>query len=185
MSIVYARNDLDVEQEAVLREALSHHPDNSWFYSRLGYLLTTQERYAEAIPLFETEVALDAHSPYPHRNLGQALENVERLADAEAAYRKGLAQNPEHEHSYLLLADFLNGQGKFDEAELFYREATQLMEPGVRVFLSLQDFLIEQGRLAAAEALDEVTDCVRRRNRQRRYRSDDTPVITCDVTLGQ
>ncbi|MEL6881981.1 MAG: tetratricopeptide repeat protein [Cyanobacteria bacterium J06607_10] len=185
MAIVYARNNLDVEQEAVLREALSHHPDNALFYSRLGYLLTTQERYTEAIPLFETEVALDSYSPYPHRNLGQALENIGQLSEAEAAYRKGLAQNPEHEYSYLLLADFLNGQGEFTEAEALYREAAQLTDPGVRVFMSLQAFLTEQGRFTEAEALDEVTDCVRRSNQQRRYRPDETPVITCDVTLAQ
>lgn len=185
LAIVYARNDLDVEQETVLREALFYHPDNALFYSRLGYLLTTQERYAEAIPLFETEVMLDPHSPYSHRNLGQALENVGQLSKAEAAYRTGLAQNPDHEYSYLLLADFVNGQGEFAEAEALYREATQLTESGVRTFMSLQDFLTEQGRLAEADALDEVTACVRQRNQQRRYRPDETPVITCDVTLAQ
>jgi tetratricopeptide (TPR) repeat protein len=75
------------------------------------------ERYAEAVPLLEQVVQLDADNADAWNYLGFAYRNLERFDDAFAAYNQALLIDPDHDGANEYLGELYLMTGDLDSAE--------------------------------------------------------------------
>jgi tetratricopeptide (TPR) repeat protein len=153
--------------------------------NNLGLLLTSQQRYDEALPLFEQALTIDERVlGANHPNLSSTLNNLAILYDsldqskkAEALYRRALDivrkahgnEHPDVVTNLMNLATLCTGQERYAEAMAFYQEAIGLgrkvlspNDPNLGMLhLGLGDIYTLQDQPAQAEqqyrtALDQI-----------------------------
>lgn len=114
-----------VAYDDVLRRAPSSAP--AW--SMKGVLALQQGRPADAVPLLERALELDATQPGFHLNLGNALRALARHDEAIAAYRRALALDERMAPAHNNLGNALRDRGSLPEAAEAYQRALAL-DPG-------------------------------------------------------
>ena len=72
-------------------KALAFDPKNYHAQNNMGYLLLTQGKSAEAIPLFQRAIEIDPNYALAHNNLGNAYLNLGQAEAASAEYAAGLS----------------------------------------------------------------------------------------------
>lgn len=133
----------------VIREA----PDSAPAWSMKGVLALQQNRPADAVPLLERAIALDAAQPGFHLNLGNALRAVGRLDEAVAVYRRALALDERMAPAHNNLGNVLRDRGSLPEAAAAYQRALEL-DPGFfAAAANLAHVLAKQPGLARADVL--------------------------------
>ena len=84
------------DREAQFKQLVAEFPDSPMGHFSLGKLYLSERRYAEAVPLLEQAVALDAEYAAALVALGEAYvgagQTVEARATFERAKEKALAQ---------------------------------------------------------------------------------------------
>jgi tetratricopeptide (TPR) repeat protein len=81
--------------EQRLRLALARTPRSAHLHDELGIVLARQQRYGEALLLFERALQLDPTLPHTRRRLGDALAACGRGAEADQQYARYLEQSPD------------------------------------------------------------------------------------------
>jgi tetratricopeptide (TPR) repeat protein len=84
-----------VAAERRLRAALARSPRAAPMYDELGIVLAKQQRYPEALRLFESALQLDPTLPHTRRRLADALMACGRRAEADAEYARYIEQDPQ------------------------------------------------------------------------------------------
>lgn len=84
-----------VAAERRLRAALARSPRAAPMYDELGIVLAKQQRYPEALRLFESALQLDPTLPHTRRRLADVLMACGRGAEAEREYARYLEQDPQ------------------------------------------------------------------------------------------
>jgi tetratricopeptide (TPR) repeat protein len=109
----------------LVTEALLHTPENDLLLDIQGTLLTAEEKWEEAIPVFERAVAtLPKNTDYLF-DLGSALERSGRFDEAVTAFEKLLAIDPDHSFA-------LNYLGyMFAEKGVRLEEAVEMLKKAV------------------------------------------------------
>lgn len=105
-------------------------------------------RKAEALPLLERCVEMDASHVGAWFGLGVCLEAAGRSQDAEVAYRRVLAMDTRHLNGHLHLARMLTAQGRPEGSEL-YRRVLEI-SPGHTEALRALNPVPAQGAVASA-----------------------------------
>jgi tetratricopeptide (TPR) repeat protein len=80
--------------ERRLRAALAQTPRSASLHDELGIVLVRQQRYPEALQLFERALQLDPALPHTRRRLADALMACGRGAEADRHYQRYLEQDP-------------------------------------------------------------------------------------------
>ncbi len=114
-----------VAYDDVLRLA----PGSAPAWSMKGVLALQQGRPADAVPLLERALELDATQPGFHLNLGNALRALARHDEAIAAYRRALALDERMAPAHNNLGNALRDRGSLPEAAAAYQRALAL-DPG-------------------------------------------------------
>ncbi|MCU0632923.1 MAG: tetratricopeptide repeat protein [Methanolinea sp.] len=78
--------------------------------------LVAQERYMEAIDLYNEAIAIDPYSSTIWNRLGKAEMNVGRYPDAVVAFQKALDLDPYHSGAWKNKGDALHAQGEYQAA---------------------------------------------------------------------
>jgi tetratricopeptide (TPR) repeat protein len=81
--------------ERRLRSALASAPQSARLHDELGIVLARQQRYPEALRLFERALQLDPTLPHTRRRLGDALAACGRGAEADRHYSRYVDQDPD------------------------------------------------------------------------------------------
>jgi tetratricopeptide (TPR) repeat protein len=81
--------------EQRLRAALAQAPRSAHLHDELGIVLARQQRYVEALPLFERALQLDPKLPHTRRRLGDALIACGRGKEADRHYAHYIEQQPD------------------------------------------------------------------------------------------
>ena len=81
--------------EQRLRAALTRTPRSAHLHDELGIVLARQQRYPEALLMFEQALRLDPALPHTRRRLGDALTACGRGAEADSEYTRYLEQHPD------------------------------------------------------------------------------------------
>jgi tetratricopeptide (TPR) repeat protein len=117
---------------------------------QLGEVLSTQNRWQEAVEALRRSISLDADSPGPYHHLGDALGKLGQLSDAVTAYEQALALDPERVWTLLNLGNALSKLERWEEAEAAYHSAIRLDATEPLAFLHLGESLKNQGRCEEA-----------------------------------
>lgn len=94
-----------------------------------GVLALQQGKPADAVPLLERAIELDATQPGFHLNLGNALRGLARYDEAITAYRRALALDERMAPAHNNLGNALRDRGSLSEAATAYQRALEL-DPG-------------------------------------------------------
>ena len=93
------RTELDAGKlsvvETLCQQILGHSPDNPEAISYQGLVRVQQDRYHEAIDLFERAVAGDPGQAFYHLNLGSASRTLGQFDKARSAYLKAIDLKPD------------------------------------------------------------------------------------------
>lgn len=140
----------------VYGEALAAVPDHAQANYRLGQLLISLDRTAEAMAHFRRLLAagapaLESLDATQLASVGRALTTAGEHADAERVLRVALAMDPSSIAANLGLARLLPALGRFEECAAVWGRLVQLAPQSIsyRVFLAESLFNIDQ--LAEAE----------------------------------
>lgn len=108
-------------RERLTRRAFEFDRDNPEVVYRMGVLLLSLERPADALPFFEQHRRMDPDRLDSLTQIGRALIALERLAEAEQVLRQALASDDAEAHYNF--AWVLDERGRFAEAVEHYRKA--------------------------------------------------------------
>ena len=125
-------NDMErpKEAEAVLRKGLAAGPKNprqvAAFEHNLAVALSQQERFEEAVRLFDAAQAKVPEMQLADYNRGKALQHLGRLDEAIESYRRAIARHPLDLAAHKELNDLLYRLERDDEFLQSYDEAALL-----------------------------------------------------------
>jgi len=83
-----------VEVEAAARRAATLEPQNSMVYAPLGTAITYQQRFEEALGVFDAQLALNANFPFTHSWIGLTNVFMGRPLVAIPSFERAIQLNP-------------------------------------------------------------------------------------------
>ena len=102
---------LDLMSRSV--EINRYYPESLVF---IGYILSRQEKYREAIPYFQSALSVKPNFENAQTRLGICYLKLNQLDEAEIRFREALKSNPHDRHANLYLANLLISKGQAEEA---------------------------------------------------------------------
>ncbi|XP_046336395.1 protein O-mannosyl-transferase TMTC2-like isoform X2 [Haliotis rufescens] len=120
----------------------------------LGRLYTEEERYQEALSVYE-EALKRRPSHYAPQSLynmmGEVYSKMGDLVTAERWYRKALKSKPDHVPAHLTIAKLLQKKKQYEEAEKWFKKASAIDSKDASIDHHYAQFLTETGRHIEAE----------------------------------
>jgi tetratricopeptide (TPR) repeat protein len=107
--------------------------------------LQEEQKYAEAIPVWQVAIAKDPTDARPLNNMGVALDASGRTAEAIEVYQKSLAINPDSSQTQNNMGTALAESGRFDEAIEHIRRAVELDADNGSAHVNLGHILLQIG----------------------------------------
>ena len=154
------------QAEQLLRQMLSLGvPENdvaALLEHNLAIALSQQERFQEALALFDVAQTRDPNLPAADYNRANTLRQSGQFEKAKLSYRRALARNPAHVPTLAYLALMCALTCDYRDARFFAERARALapVDPIALIALAIAD--IEEGDIPAAkEKLRQVTDDAR------------------------
>lgn len=140
------------DEEIELRRDLARWPASAEAHIRLGALLESTGRVAEAEALFRRAIHLHGDNVLAHYNLAIVLGQTDRPLEAEAELRHALKLLPGFADAHHHLGIVLLGADRIPEAELAIRRALELKPTLAGAAQNLNMVLERKDHLAADEA---------------------------------
>jgi len=145
----HARNEVWQTPERIWLDVLSKYPNEFTALVNLGFDLSNERRYAEALAAFERANALRPDDTRIATNLGTALAGLGRADEAIAQFERAIALDPTNELAPRGLGRVQLLSGRVDAARAtFEREASRTGAP--EAWLALGDVELVRGDVMAA-----------------------------------
>lgn len=119
-------DDKQVVAERLLRRVTSLSPNEYLPHSELGRFLVDQNRFPEAIEMFEYAITLNKNAVDCIRLLGDSQAVIGRSADALATYQNALQLNPEDPYALAGEGHMLRIVGNREQAVNAYEKCTSV-----------------------------------------------------------
>ncbi|MFY0567962.1 tetratricopeptide repeat protein [Archangium lansingense] len=164
LGVIAERQGRSADAQAAYEKVRFLEPGHVPTLLNLGRIYRTQEKYEEAISLYEAGLKVKGreHEPSLLNNLTLAYRLAGKYELAEATARRVLARHPDDAEAYKNLALVYYDQGKYRLAELVLANARKLDEkdPGIynnlgMVYLKLEDRARALTQFQKAVSLDE------------------------------
>ncbi len=160
LGLAWAARGEHERAEARYREALLAQPTHADALANLAALLQRQQRYREAVPVFEQALSMRRDFSADFWNAcGISQGEVGALAEAEASFREAARLAPDRVQIQVDLAYTCMGQSKFEAAEVALARAAELA-PGHAYVATLLAFSRLQS--CAWDGLEALFATVRR-----------------------
>ena len=111
-----ARNMVWSDEIIMWKDVIEKSPSNARAYNNLGWALTRQERYEEAVPVFTKSLKFDPDYAEAMSNLAFVFKSLDRLDEAEAVSLRALQLKPDYAKAHINLANIYMKQDRFQEA---------------------------------------------------------------------
>jgi tetratricopeptide (TPR) repeat protein/ADP-heptose:LPS heptosyltransferase len=142
-----------LEQACVLyAQALQANPQLLDALNNWGVLLNSMGRHAEALAVFERQVAQAPDHARSHANCGVALRALGRLDDALKAYQAAIRCDAKFHPAYNNLGNLLYTQGQFADALQQFETACRLSPEALDYRFMLAKCLLELQQIERAQA---------------------------------
>ena len=140
-----------VDRETLWRDTLTKNPEAWIAHVNLGGALTEQERFVEAIELYERAAQLDTRLPEPLINLGVIYHLQNDSEKALALLRKALMREPDNADAHAHLGRVLIARGDMAQAERHLKRALERSPAHADAHNQMGILLKEQNQLERAE----------------------------------
>jgi protein O-GlcNAc transferase len=140
------------EAEALLRRAVTVHPQFAIAHHHLARALEAQRNFADAEIAYRRAVELDADSAVFRFNFGKFLALIGRFTEAADQLRRAVQLRPEWAQAHNSLGITLTELNMRPQAEVAFRRALAI-EPTAEALCNLGTLLIEEKRFPEAETL--------------------------------
>lgn len=111
---------------AIYSEANIKEPHNPETLFKIGYTLSEQERYDEALEYYKEALELDANNSYIHQAMASAYRKLGEFASARNHLNRSLEIDDKNPISYYNYGNLLVDMKHFDEAKEMYQKALEL-----------------------------------------------------------
>ncbi len=115
-----------------------------------GETLIQQERYEEALAVYDQALALNSTLAEAYSNKGSLLWNLERHEEALAAFERACDLEPENADFYMSMGDLLQVMERDEEALAAYGTAQRLEPDNAECCAQQGELLQELGRFQEA-----------------------------------
>lgn len=126
--------------------------------------LVAQERFMEAVDLYNEAIALDPYSSTIWNRLGVAEMSVGRYPDAVTAFQRALELDPYYTKAWTNKGDALQAQGKYQDAIDSYDRTLAIYSSDLHALLQKGICLQQMGR--SNDAMEAYTEVVRLAERE-------------------
>ncbi|MGL4848685.1 MAG: tetratricopeptide repeat protein [Clostridium sp.] len=147
MAIVMMYKNFNGKAMAYIDKAIKLEKENCKYINYKAYICRTQEKYKEAIEIYERLIELDFENSYPYVQIGYIYDMNGHLEEAIKWYEKGIEVNVEDENAYIYLCEVYEKLEDFDKC-LYYANKQ------IEVFNGENDF-IYRGALYASNGMIE------------------------------
>ena len=136
---------------ALVRKALSHHPDYSDYYFYLGWFYEKLERYDEALKILQAGVANDSTNARLHFRIGVVYDKMGRRQDSITAMQRVIVLTPNDAEALNYLGYTYADLGiNLDEAETLIQSALKIKPDDGYIADSLGWVYYKRGQYAQA-----------------------------------
>lgn len=132
-----ANNGNYATSEQLLRRILEKEPKHKTVRRNLGYTLTQQRKYPEAIEVLREQIKIDAFDDYAYSALGRIYWQQQDYTQAEEAFRKQIEVTPLNEYAHSNLGQMLVEARKYKEAITELERAISLSPENESLHVSL------------------------------------------------
>jgi len=153
----HLRGGEDVKSQGMIDKACREYSGSPEYYCRFGNALMDQERFGEAISMYQKALALQSDFAVAHYNMGNALKKQGRTNEALTSYLKAIDLEPNAAEPYYNMGNTFKDQGKLNEAVSCYKKAIELRPEYAEARCNLGYVLQEKGALADAVRLYKKT----------------------------
>lgn len=119
--------------------------------------MNRQERWSEAVPLYEQSLEMKPDEPKAMVNIAIGLEKLKRYDEAVGHLEKLIAIQPNHLKALNGLGNILSGQGRHDKAERYFQTVRSLDPSNTIAGLNLGNELARQNKLEEAVGIYKST----------------------------
>src|SRR5689334_1750741 len=134
-----AENDNYVVAEQLFRRVLEKDPKHKTVRRNLGYVLSEQRKYAEAIAVLQEQTKINPFEDYAYNLLGRVYWQQQDYANAEQSFRKQLEVTPLSADAHANLGEMLVEWRK-------YKEAVPELEQAISLKPDDEDLQVSLGR---------------------------------------
>ncbi|MFC1813397.1 tetratricopeptide repeat protein [Thermodesulfobacteriota bacterium] len=92
----------------------------------LVIIFASQDKFDEAISLFEQAININSEHAHAHFNLGSLLVKQGKFKSADRHCAEAIRIKPDYAEAYYQIGNILTQQGKLEEANIFFSKAIQL-----------------------------------------------------------
>ena len=138
-------------EEALWRDTLAKNPTAWCAHANLGWILASQQKYAEARDHLLTSLKLNPNNAQAHSNLGRVLSLQGRSAEAEPEFQAAVRIKPKDSEIRRSYASALAEQGRKAEAAKQLRELLML-KPDTEARSQLATLLYQMANYSEAVA---------------------------------
>jgi len=92
----------------------------------LGYVLSEQKKYDEAVAMYQKAIELDPKDVLPYDNWGITLYAQKKYDEATVKFQKAIELDPKYAYTYRNWGTMLYEQKKYDDAASKYQRASEL-----------------------------------------------------------
>lgn len=128
-------------------------------YSNLGNALLKQEKFDEAVEMFDRALRIDPTDAVAHYNMGNAMLALNKFADAARHFEDAARLRPDYAESYANWGAALGGEGDADGAVKQFRHALDINPSLIEARYNLGKALAQRGH--PAEAIDQFRELLK------------------------
>ncbi len=143
----FARNLVWRDPSTLWMDVIDKSPGNSRAYNNLGWVMARQERYEEAIELFQKALEIRPGYAEALNNMGFAYKELDHLDEAVQACSRALELKPNFVKAHVCLAHIYMKQNKFEEAGHHYRLGLRVQPYNLDAHNNLGLALVNLGKI--------------------------------------
>ncbi|HJT64916.1 MAG TPA: DUF3857 domain-containing protein [Pyrinomonadaceae bacterium] len=152
-----ADNDNYVVAEQLLRRVIEKEPKHKTVRRNLGYVLSEQRKYDEAIAVLKEQTKINPFEDYAYNLLGRVYWQQQDYANAEQSFRKQLEVAPLSPQAHSNLGQMLVEWRKYKEAVPELEQAISLTPDEEELYVSLGRAYLNLGETdKSIKAFDEA-----------------------------
>ena len=129
---------------------LREYPKSLFLYNLLGVLLSNEEKYHEAIEIYDLALEIQPNFPEAYFNKGNACDKLGLLSDSVVCYKKALSLKDDYFKASFNLALVYHKTNELNFSENYYWRCLELNPTDFKTLANLGELFLQKGEIHRA-----------------------------------